>query len=853
MNTGFAIRWFSAVAVATSALGCAVPLSLTTNTLEGAPSSDAARESDSDKMSPQLAGHDDVSNSLSQPADESTNWMASSAWFPDPAYDASRASLPIGLQTDTPQLLWRFRPEGIPEKLDLRVLNNSSEPSAVVLLAQVAPGSADWESVRAIAKDQYRANTGLNPFLNKLPYTTQLFSQQAGDESRPSDPQQPLTSEPLNPTLRAAAIEAWGFKLATDRADESRWAELAGIGAGGPAGLSASQPTEVTAEIYRSIGRGVAPTRIPEVAEWLKSDETGVWPTALRRAVLDGCLHFASANSDKLAELDIESLLRLQYDPDTGVRNRAGRLVALTRHDNAIAILQAQARDISPQVRLSAYVSLGMHGGIEALTLLKEAAADPGEHIRAAAVAGMSAMAFDPATKETNRDVISQIVKASMDEAAVVRQSAAKAFASISSPAIAKEAKKLTSDPDRLVQVAAIEAVAHWSDELAVPVLTTAVVDASSSGRLEALRQLRSRTGIKDRFVAEASRDERASAIADWQARYNLPQELPADVTQIAPADTSTLTSAIARLDASPDDVIAWRQIESVAESDLQTLEQLLLERRRNSLSIRWPKLWDEILPAVREDFAALKKLTSSDINERMRGARDLANYSQSSPVSALIESRLVELMTTEQNASVWRDIMKATSGSTGEARDGLLPMALNAAWPDVRMAACEVMAEYPDSSQATWLRPLFNDDNHSVRLAAVKAAGVSGNPSLIDGPDGGLRAKLIAPSQDLRLAAATSMAQLGDSSGMQLLLTLAHSDDVMIRRQAALGINAAAAPSFAAPIFNLAWAERDPTTQDRYLQTLTQLRPEAASDWEQARDYRAKLELWSAASGMSQ
>lgn len=795
------------------------------------------------------------------PIDPATEWLYGARWLPDATFDAGAHALPDGLREETPSFVWHYRPANRPEVVDTKILQDvlaSQHPgsdNALTLYARSHPQSLFIPRLREIARDgmSQHAATAIEASLlmrrSSSARSTLAKSQSATIESertreeqqrephddarREEERQRELRELEARkkfgePQRRAAAIEAWSLTLAASEAPEHAWAELLD-------GVDEQSPIEVRAETYRSLGRGIAPTRVPAIAEWLATDELGLWPRELRRSVLDGCLLFAAHHPQDLASVDVDLLMRLQYDSDALCRRRFGRLVAIYKTQSAFEILKSQTHDIDHRVRHAAFVNLGVLGGSDAAALLEKSKHNDNEQVRAAVVLALSMMTSEAAIGFG-------------DESAVVRQAAARSTVNHPSPATQNRLLKLITDPDRQVQLAAVEAVETWDDALALPVITEALVESSSIAREAALAAIRDRTVIAEPFSTAASRDDRAARVAEWRTAYNLPEREVVFPNQAAPSDPEGLRIAIAQLDTDPNSKAAWQTLRAMTVDDIRELERLLEPRRLSNQPIDWPVLWDEILPPLRKDFAALKQLKSADVTERMRGAHALAAFAETHSLSSLVESSLVPLMTQEQNGNVWRDVMRAVSQNIGPVVDELIPLALNSQWPDVHVIACEIIEAHPKPDYAVWLRPVLNDNDSSVRVAAIKAAGACGHPSLLDGPGGGLRALLAAPSKDTRMAAATAMARLGDTQGMQQLLRLAYSPDVNTRRNVAQSLALVGTPEFGDPIWTRALTERDQMTQNRYLEVLKRINPTAAT-WPDDADYARKLEIWQSSS----
>lgn len=759
--------------------------------------------------------------------DEDVAWLNSAGWIPSSSFDIASHAFSAGMRGPTAEFAWEFRPVGRPSEIDWEQLETFSqgdglaESNALLLVARHDRSPHRIDRVKQLAVNGFQLS---ELSLDKVPKTTALFPLRDRLKNRAT------RKNTGSDRIQAAAIEIWGLLLSESNAATEGWQELAAL-------LPDAKTNYVRDEIIRSLGHGVAPTRLREVAELLASDEFVTrQPNSYRQAVVDGCLRLAIERPGERPTIDVDQLVGLQFDRDPRVRRAVGRLLAVVGDSNAFSVLQKQTTDVAPAVRNAAYESLGLLGTNEAAALLDDARAHSSDQVRAAVVVGF-------AVCRPGRTL------GLSDEAPVVRQAAARALTDRPTAANSEVAKKLVHDPDRQVQTAMLGAIADWPDKLAIPVLTKALTKGSSITRRAALPALRHRTGIDDAFVVEASEPERDATIREWFAKYHLPSRATTESPKRpieSQANDKEIAWALRELDIDRYHAGAWETLRRLDSDDFPLLERQLHERRQRLEPIDWPELWNAVLPSLREDFVALRKLSSRDANERVTGAIDLAEFAKSQTPSPLVIAELSRVLTHEQNARVWRNVIAAISHDASSEADDLIPLALNSQWPDVRLLACEYVEREQRPEHGRWLAPLLEDSDAAVRTAAIRAAGACGHPALVDGTNGGLRAKLSEPSRDVRLEAATAMARLGDVSGLQELLHLAKSNDVQTRRKAASGLKLAGNKQAVDPIVSLAWTERDPKTRETYFDLLEEFSPPSERLPDGLSDEQ-KLELWTA------
>src|SRR5690606_30220845 len=106
----------------------------------------------------------------------------------------------------------------------------------------------------------------------------------------------------------------------------------------------------------------------------------------------------------------------------------------------------------------------------------------------------------------------------------------------------------------------------------------------------------------------------------------------------------------------------------------------------------------------------------------------------QNASLSRAMVSRLSMLVKTEQDSLVWRSAMQAIFQDAADEAAQTALLALNSQWPDVRILGCQYVGHHGRRDQAHWLLPLFRDSSRTVQVAAIAAAGLCRNPTVLDG-----------------------------------------------------------------------------------------------------------------------
>lgn len=647
---------------------------------------------------------------------------------------------------------------------------------------------------------------------------------------------------------RAAAAEAWCAVVCCADADAARSqpaTEQDELGEILEWIAGEELPPEVQGELFRGLAAAARPREIPGLVATLEQRESG---RVLRRAAVEACTMYALAHPQARADTEAREnspwpavVWSLQTDPDAGVRQAFGELLAAAQHPEALGILEQQLQDQEPGVQQAALASLGRLKSPEARAILEKQAQRPEELVRQGAVRGLAGWGE------------AALVPLAGDASPTVRRQVAQELTRFHSLEAARTLEQFLSDANVQVQSAVVEGLPSWPDRLAKPLLVTALVTSATVPRQTALRALEERSGETIVFPLTGTRREREEAVAAlakrWQiaspagqrlASSSVPANTPLDPTRLEEIreQLDRLARGLQPGDAPP----AW------TPADLPFLEHLLptLAPAQQTL------LFDVVLPPLGARYQALRDLASRDVQLRRRAAQTLAQEARRADLAAWVVRRIQGQMTFEQDRLVWRYVLEAIrQDDRAEAADVAL-LAINHHWPDIRALGCEYVEQHGRHAYAAWLLPLFQDGSPVVRLAAARAAGRCGNPIVVDGIAGdagrqGLRPWLASPQLDVRLEAAACMSRFGDVQAMQELARLSLADDPDLRGQVVMRMGESGQTRFVEHLIRAAWTERQAAVRLAAIESLKQLVPpqDQPQGLATVQSVDAAVELW--------
>ena len=412
--------------------------------------------------------------------------------------------------------------------------------------------------------------------------------------------------------------------------------------------------------------------------------------------------------------------LELCQDADPRVRAVALRAIIARPCEQTEEQLQRATRDPVLDVKLTAIDGLGKLGTAGARKTLEQLFARDGEIVRAAAVNALVEMGAS--------DVVATAAK---DKSWRVRLAAAQNLSQTPPDEQAATARLLLTDPSGDVQRAVIAAVATWPLSAAGPLWLSALESSGYLGRKAAARQLAEYWPPAKAYSADAPNERRAARLAElrnkWRQEFGDANNAPAGNENSRPRDTEAA-------------------LEEVATSTA---------------------------PA-----AAVNRLRSNELEERRRGAKELALLAARQPLPPELFAELAPLVAKEQDATVWQSIFAVLSQDERPAAAELACAALSHPSADIRRRACEYLALHGRPEDAAAVAASLSDPQISVQIAAAKALGKIG--SIKQSPD--LEQFLFAGDKGVRVAAAESLLILHISQGRAALERLSYDSEEKIR-----------------------------------------------------------------------
>ncbi|MFH1304529.1 MAG: HEAT repeat domain-containing protein, partial [Planctomycetota bacterium] len=385
---------------------------------------------------------------------------------------------------------------------------------------------------------------------------------------------------------------------------------------------------ELRGELYRGLARFLPPTEIPSLEQSLDvSDNTAVPPKTLRRAAMDACIihglwfyaeqnQFSHTNPDHTQAREFEAsawpanIMQVRWDTDSVMRWNFGYWAALVRHPDAEAILTSQLTDADLQVQNKAIEHLGVLGTEQALVLLQEQAARPQESSRISAVRGL--IPFGAHYLAPLKD----------DGASSVRRAVAEGLGGTASPESTLLLRSLINDRSPEVQLAVVESISEWPDELAIPLLLEGIQEGVYKTRRKSVIQLVNRTGVGGSISIEAPKSERITAVRELARTEQLPGGLWEQLMQHGLQTSREIDSSrLAEIQSFFHDLInqphdsapyhhAYQELSNISPKEIGVLEKLILET-----SIDIPdEIYSDLLPKLDPDYTAVNQLTSPHI-----------------------------------------------------------------------------------------------------------------------------------------------------------------------------------------------------------------------------------------------
>ncbi|QDT63655.1 HEAT repeat domain-containing protein [Calycomorphotria hydatis] len=739
-------------------------------------------------------------------------------------------------ETDTPELT-------TPQLETIAESDSDSSWNAVVLLAQRDPRAAipfRGELKKIVAGESLTISSPPEKVedVPNTPEQKSWFTRTVEYWSGSSSQGEKTTEEPTvekstttitsSPELRAAAAEVWCRVMAVEADD--LYEALAE-----PATLLSDQElaTAVRAELLLGLAEYLSPERLKDFDQFLPAQPRDV-PAEMRRAAVAACLRHAQrqaetkSSTDKFNPLEWPiSLEQARFDPDSQVRILYGRWSIVAGHPQWEEFVRSRITDRSIEVQTAAVEDLAFERSDQAKEILQEIVHNEESQLRPIAVRALGNWGAR------------ELLKLMDQQSILIRVALGDSLADLGDdPDARRLAISLLLDHDPRVEAAASTALKTWPDEAAVPVLFRGLEAEALRTRRECLAELRRRTGFRDPFPLTAELSVRKDVAhrlalqAGWTAdqlepgtynREEQNQERETHEDRWREEMRSLATGGV------PPDVeerylADWLKhlptSLEVAESIATKAEP---ELRANVLSV--------VLPKLDRSYLALKQLSDRDVLIRRRAAETLHAEGLLTSHHPLLVQELSERLRQEQDAAVWRSIMRGVMEDHSEPVEKLVLVAAGHHWPDVRLLACRYAIRHRQPHYARWLLPLFQDDDNAVRLEAVIAAGHCGNPVAVHGmgDEHGLRHMMTDPAEEVRFAAIVALARFNDPAGTaELIRQAGHGRSAVARASAIRAIGEVGRPELTGELVRLAWTERDPALTSEILKSLNEQVPPA-------------------------
>jgi HEAT repeat protein len=364
---------------------------------------------------------------------------------------------------------------------------------------------------------------------------------------------------------------------------------------------------------------------------------------------------------------------------------------------------------------------------------------DPGDYIRAAAIAGL-AQCGDQSAMES----------AFTDKSWRVRCGLAEMLRKDSSEQGQQMAARLLADRSTEVRKTTLASLTQWPWPAAGPLLLSAAENDSPGVRYDAIQQLRSRWSAARELTASAPL-ERIHAQCE-QLRQQLDQEL------------NRLQQA-----AAPVKFAAWEEritdeLEASAEKFAHKTQRLLKQQ---------DEAWRRCALRLQEKQASERRAALQDFHRALDG----------STCDRAIWQELQTFLEQERDATVWLAALAMFAAQQEPNLAPLLALGASHSSAEVRKQALEWFIANPNPAYGELLTNSLLDDHVAVIHAALRALA-----ALPDLPNPRAIEELLAARDPaIRLAAAYALAAHGISPGYAALIRLAYHEEPLVRRQVAL------------------------------------------------------------------
>lgn len=657
------------------------------------------------------------------------------------------------------------------------------------------------------------------------------------------------SSSTLPLATRQAAVWAWCDQLrchataqsAPDDSTARSHLEL-DLAPAGTLLANPATPLDLREELMLALARDIPPDRLPEWSAWVRApaDEQAA-PDDIRRnrAACEAALTYVVTHPDQdLSTGEFatwrETLATITLPADAAARQARAAALALMGDERVLEELTSGIRAGDWKSREDAALSLGLFPGDAARMELEKGRGSSDDALAELSLRGLACREdFDPRGWRVSPPR--------------VREALAAILQTHPRPASVEVLSDLLTDERPTIQARAVESLRAWPDELAWEPILAGLTKGTFATRQDLHADLERRLGRTVAFPLSGDARSRSERVAE------LARELPA-----APAVMRTQFGAVAVESARRDELRAALgsdntpgMLETLTERDLPLLEEFLATASDTERA----RLWDEWLPQASPAYAALAGLRSADVVARRQAADKLVAAARGRTLPEPVLERLAATLSSEQDPLVFRTVLRGVAEDSTHGAQQVAKAALHSPWDDIRLAGIEYVARHRLVEAAEWLLPVIDSPGAGPRRAAVVAAGLCGNPVVLDGTRdakgdvvyGGLRPLLGTESPELRREVVLAMARLGDATGIEELRRSASDTDPLARLRAIRAMKESGQTRFVTDIVRMLWIERDVRVQQEGLATLAEIvPPDRQPRWPRTATPAEKIAAWS-------
>jgi hypothetical protein len=663
---------------------------------------------------------------------------------------------------------------------------------------------------------------------------------------RAEDAESPAT---LPLATRQAAVWAWcdqlRFRVTAETAPDDATARAhleLDLAPAGALLANPATPLDLREELLLALARDISPDRLPDWSEWVRSpsDEQAT-PDDIRRnrAACEAALAYVVSHSDHDREATEfatwrETLAAISPPTNTLARQARAAALALVGDDRVLEELTSGLRAGDWKSREHAALCLGLFPGDAARNELDKGRASSDEALTELSLRGLACRDdFEPRTWRVSpprvREALAAILQTHPQAESV------------------EVLSDLLTDERPTIQARAVETLRAWPDELAWEPTLAGLTRGTFATRQDLHADLERRLDRTVGFPLSGDARARSERVAE------LARELPASSSvRVAPLEANAGESA--RRDELRQALITTGEsdlLHTLTARDLPLLEEFLATANDTERA----RLWDEWLPQASPAYAALAGLRSADVVARRQAADRLVAAAHGRTLPEPVLERLAQTVASEQDPLVFRTVLRAVAEDSTHGAREVAKAALHSPWDDIRLAGIDYVARHRLVEAAAWLLPVIDSPNAGPRRAAVEAAGLCGNPIVLDGTRdakgdvvyGGLRPLLGTESLDLRREVVLAMARLGDSTGIEELRRSAVDTDPLARLWSIRAMRESGQTRFVTDIVRLLWVERDLRVQQEGLTSLAALVPlDQQPRWSRTATLSEKIAAWS-------